>query len=113
MIPASCTSLAHAYEAFMLCSNNFRHYLHVVARLTIYGPSFTEKTPENAKLFKSVNNLAWCLKLVVEAGGIHLSFNGCRKTTSLQKDPSGLSEHPPLNIVFFGIFEMNPTFARR
>ena len=101
MISASCNSLAHAYEASMLHSNNFRHYLHVVARLTIYGPSFTEKTPENAKLFKNVNNLAWCLKLVVEAGGKHLvSFNRCKKTTSFQNDPSGLSEHPLLNIVY-------------
>ena len=100
MIPASCTSLAHAYEASMLHSNNFRHYLHVVARPAIYRPIFTEKTPENAKLFKNLNNLAWCLKLLVEAGGIHLSFNGYRKTTSFQKDPSGLSEHPPLKMVF-------------
>ena len=98
MITTSCNSLA----ASILGLNDFWHNLHVAVRPTIYRPIFTEKTPENAKPFKNLNNLAWCFKLVVEAGGKHLvSFNGCQKTTSFQKDPSGLSEHPPLNIVYF------------
>ena len=81
---------------------DFRPPLHVVTRPTIYGPIFTEKTLENAKLFKNLNNLVLCLELVIEACEKYLRlFDGYRKTKSFQTDPSALSEHPPLDIVYF------------
>ena len=61
MIPASCKSLAWTYEIFMSGLNDFQYHLHVATRPTIYHPIFTEKTLENAKLLKNLNNLALCL----------------------------------------------------
>ena len=102
MNPASCKWLAWTYEASMPGLKDFRHPLHVVTRPTIYRPIFTEKTLENAKLFKNLNNLVLCLELFIEACEKYLGlFGGCRKTKSFQTDPSALSEHPPLDIVYF------------
>jgi hypothetical protein len=40
--------------------------MQVAKRSEIYGPFFTDKTPENAKYVENKKNLTWCFDFVIK-----------------------------------------------